>query len=82
MTDEPDDRAAFELVILDENGDEELAAATDGPREQALVEILGYFSQLSGQGERRLYEVTRIRVELGDFAPAQAPRIILPGDMK
>lgn len=78
MADEPIDRAAFELCIVDEHGDEDLAAATDGPREQALTEIMGYFAQLEGQGERRLYEVTRIRVELGEFEAPRPVRTVLP----
>jgi hypothetical protein len=76
MTDNTDDTADFELVIVNEDGDEELAAACSGPREDSLREILHYFAQFSGQ-ERRLYEITRIRVDLSSLP--EPSRLILPG---
>lgn len=72
MSDE--DLADFELVIVNADGDEELAAACSGPRETALREILGYFGQFPGE-DCRLYEVTRIRVDLSALT---ASRLILP----
>lgn len=77
MTDDKD-LADFELVLVNAAGDEELAAACSGPRETALREILGYFAQFAGE-DRRLYEVTRIRVDLSTLQDApEASRLILP----
>lgn len=74
-----EDQADFELVLVNADGDEELAAACSGPRETALLEILGYFRQFPTE-DRRLYEVTRIRVELGSLhEPAHAGLILPPG---
>jgi hypothetical protein len=80
MTDDTQDLADFELCIVNDDGDEELAAACSGPRESALAEILTYFSQFAGQ-DRRLYEITRIRVELGTLGDAlpHAGLILPPG---
>jgi hypothetical protein len=74
MTDD-NDLADFELVLVNVDGDEELAAACSGPRETALQEILGYFAQFPGE-HRRLYEITRIRVDLSTLA--EPSRLILP----
>lgn len=79
MTSEPDDIADFELCTVDAEGIEELAAASSGPRAEALAEILHYWSQFRAE-ERRLYEVTRIRVDLSQLTDPSP--IILPGDMQ
>jgi hypothetical protein len=80
MTEDTQDLADFELVIVNDEGDEELAAACSGPREESLREILHYFAQFAGQ-DRRLYEVTRIRVDLKGFGDesAHAGLILPPG---
>jgi hypothetical protein len=81
MTDD-NDLADFELVLVNANGDEELAAACSGPRETALIEILTYFSQFPNE-ERRLYEVTRIRVDLSAKINEPEPsRLILPAGLQ
>jgi len=77
MTDD-NDLADFELVLVNKDGDEELAAACSGPRETALLEILTYYSQFPNE-ERRLYEITRIRVDLAAQLNEPEPsRLILP----
>lgn len=77
MTDD-NDLADFELVLVNADGDEELAAACSGPRESALLEILTYFSQFPNE-ERRLYEITRIRVDLSaPLNETEGSGLILP----
>lgn len=78
MRNDTEDRADFELVLVNEDGDEELAAACSGPRETALLEILTYYSQFPKE-DRRLYEITRIRVDLAaKLNEPEASRLILP----
>lgn len=71
------DLADFELVLVNADGDEELAAACSGPRESALLEILTYYSQFPNE-DRRLYEITRIRVDLSAPLNPEPSGLILP----
>lgn len=77
MTDEPNDLADFELVLVSADGDEELAAACSGPRESALREILGYWAQFPAES-RRVYEISRTLVDLSAIEDAAPSRLILP----
>lgn len=64
------DRAEFQLFALQPDGTEEMVAGSDGPRELALAEIVHYWHQCNGMGERRVYEVVRIPV---DMSPLERP---------
>lgn len=67
---EGDDVTEFQLITMDENGDEELMAAASGPRAEALFEIMRYATSCTVPVT--LYEVARVPVDLSVMSMGHA----------
>lgn len=61
-TAEGDDVTEFQLITMDENGDEDMVAGTSGARADALLEIMRYATSCTVPVT--LYEVVRVPVDL------------------